>query len=141
MENELYHHGIKGMKWGVRRYQNKDGTLTAAGKKQKKKTLSADDKEKARRKSDLKKRRTMSDDDIKKRIGRMKLEKEFKNLTKEDISPGKKYVGEIMSSAGKKALGVVAAGAMVYGVKAAMTGKFDIKEAAGYIAANPNKKK
>lgn len=31
--NELYHHGIKGQKWGVRRYQNPDGTLTDIGRK------------------------------------------------------------------------------------------------------------
>lgn len=32
MNNELYHHGIKGMRWGIRRYQNKDGSLTQEGK-------------------------------------------------------------------------------------------------------------
>ena len=30
--NELYHHGIKGQRWGIRRYQNEDGSLTEAGK-------------------------------------------------------------------------------------------------------------
>lgn len=33
MNNELQHHGILGMKWGVRRYQNEDGSLTKAGKR------------------------------------------------------------------------------------------------------------
>ena len=32
-ENELYHYGTKGMKWGVRKYQNADGSLTPAGEK------------------------------------------------------------------------------------------------------------
>ena len=32
-QGELYHHGIKGQKWGVRRFQNKDGSLTPAGKR------------------------------------------------------------------------------------------------------------
>lgn len=32
-DGELYHAGIKGMRWGVRRYQNSDGTLTSAGKR------------------------------------------------------------------------------------------------------------
>lgn len=32
-DGELYHWGIKGMRWGVRRYQNKDGSLTKAGQR------------------------------------------------------------------------------------------------------------
>ena len=37
-ENELKHYGVKGMHWGVRRYQNPDGTLTEEGRRRKQKT-------------------------------------------------------------------------------------------------------
>ena len=54
-EDELYHWGIKGMKWGVRRYQNKDGSLTNRGKKRQKILLQASDK--AKELSDMAKKR------------------------------------------------------------------------------------
>lgn len=47
--NELTHWGVRGMKWGVRRYQNADGSLTAAGKKH-----AASREEKAKNKADAK---------------------------------------------------------------------------------------
>lgn len=47
MENSsLQHHGVRGMRWGVRRYQNSDGTLTEAGKKRYAKELAKVEAEK-----------------------------------------------------------------------------------------------
>lgn len=43
-DGELYHYGVKGMKWGRRRYQNKDGSLTPEGKKRAKQEYKADNK-------------------------------------------------------------------------------------------------
>lgn len=132
----LAHHGILGMKWGVRRSEAQ--LARARGHSSK----SSDGKnEVSARKAAVKNRRTMSDADLKKKIERLKLEREFKNLTEDDIAPGRKYVSEILSASGKKALTVAAAGAMTYAVKTAMTKEFNLKEAAQYIAANPNKKK
>lgn len=43
-DDELCHYGVKGQKWGIRRYQNPDGTLTAAGKKRAKQEYRSDNK-------------------------------------------------------------------------------------------------
>lgn len=70
VNGELYHHGIKGQRWGVRRYQNKDGTLTNAGKKRRK-----------QRNDDVS---TLSDKELRDRVNRMNLEKRYVNLSKDD---------------------------------------------------------
>ena len=105
----LAHHGILGMKWGVRRSEAQLARARGHSSKP-----SDDKNEVAARKVAVKNRRTMSDSDLKKRIERLKLEREFKNLTEDDIAPGRKYVSEILSASGKKALTMAAAGAMTY---------------------------
>ena len=135
-QNQLVHYGIKGMKWGVRRT---DAQLARARGKSEQK--SEDARIKATRKNDSKNRRKLSDAELKQKIERLKLEKQFKDLTDEDVSPGKKMAADILKSAGTKVLTTAAAGAAAYAVKAVMTKKFNLAEAASYIASNPNKKK
>lgn len=66
--NELYHHGVKGMKWGVRRYQNKDGSLTSAGKKRKKINYAEEAK-------------NMTDKELRSQVDRLALEKRYSSLS------------------------------------------------------------
>ena len=150
MDNQrLYHHGILGMKWGVRRFQNKDGTLTAAGKRRLNNSVSYDDSGHIRDKDsnkatgkihgevandyknvssalhsvsdtanslknisdhvgnnkrtrDMKNINTtqMSDQELRERINRMNMEKQYRSLMTEDIDSGSKYVSNILSTVG-----------------------------------------
>ena len=65
----LAHHGIKGQKWGVRRFQNKDGSYTDAGKK--------------RAKQQKEEPEPLSDEELAKRVRRLTMEKSYARLSKE----------------------------------------------------------
>ena len=116
--DELYHHGVLGMKWGRRRYQNKDGSLTPAGKKRankllkqyskvtgkkiiiKKKTVEGNHEEKTIK--------DMTNEELKSRTTRMNLESDYINAktrlssltkkpeTKQQVSKGKQFTNKVM---------------------------------------------
>lgn len=101
MDNELYHYGILGMKWGVRRFQNKDGSLTPRGKSRKKSksvdTPAHEDYSKAHNKKSVK---SMSDAELRARLNRLQMEKNYQTLMgDENVSKGKKIANGILKTA------------------------------------------
>lgn len=82
--NELYHHGIKGMKWGVRRTRAQLG-YSSSPRKTKKQAQKVSSKQ--QRKEAIKK---MSDAELRSRINRIQMERQYMQLTAAEMSPGKK---------------------------------------------------
>lgn len=109
--SELYHYGIKGMKWGIRRYQNPDGSLTEAGKRRVRKQES-----KAiykQRKEDHKYRNTLTDEELNARINRLEREKRYSELSsrKKRNNEGSTISKAIKTAAGLTTTAVAVAGA------------------------------
>lgn len=112
-DTEIYHHGTKGMHWGIRKYQNPDGSLTPAGRKrymknlrfrqkidekrlhsQKKEESAKEKHDKLMKSSDgnelYKRRSELSNDEIRDRINRMRLENELASYTTREPSKSEK---------------------------------------------------
>ncbi len=94
--NSLTHYGIRGMKWGVRRFQNSDGSYTSAGKKRKQNETVHEDYANAHSKKSVK---SMSNAELKAHINRLQMEQQYENLTRA-TSKGKKAVQTFIKTAG-----------------------------------------
>lgn len=113
--NYLAHYGIMGMKWGVRRYQNADGSLTAAGKerygeggrvgeavskkvKTAKNVLKSDSgsrSSKALKEARRKDIDELSTQELRDINNRLREEKSYQELTKGTIAEGKRFTGQL----------------------------------------------
>lgn len=111
---ELYHFGIEGQKWGIRRFQNPDGTLTEAGKRRYsgERPTRKDKAEERRAVREVNRDRKqvartsayLTDQEVKDYIARLRLEKELRDLTDENRGKGKQYIKSILKDATKNAI-------------------------------------
>lgn len=102
-QNVLAHHGIKGMKWGVRRSPEQLGHVP---KKKPKFSIKIKNGEKPKKQAEVKSKepsekkksvKDMSDEEIRNVINRIELERKYASLTAPQQSKGKKIVKEILA--------------------------------------------
>lgn len=110
MKDYIVHSGILGMKWGVRRFQNKDGSLTPAGKKRYSEKQFKKQENIGETKNKYPDVKTLSDDDIRRIVQRIKAEKEYIDLTtpRQKKSAIKQYGEDFISKFGDQLIDTTA---------------------------------
>ena len=117
--NQLYHYGILGQKWGVRRYQNEDGTRTPRGKKR---DRDRDGRSKSEDHSNSRTAKSkgiegLSNDELKKLNERLQLEETYKRLTAGDIQKSESWVKKSIAGARDQAVTEFSKGVMLGAAK------------------------
>ena len=92
----LAHYGVKGQKWGIRRYQNEDGSYTDLGRRLRKKLGAGKEKRKPPESSKWRAKDAgyLSDEELRKRITRLQQEKQYKEMTASRLTKTRKWVAK-----------------------------------------------
>lgn len=105
INNELYHYGVKGMKWGVRKSPQRSSGSTG---KRKKKSLFGFGRDKPKSKSKSSKKtssesekktvKDMSDDELRRAVQRLQMEKQYKDLSSKQINHGRELAKRVLNN-------------------------------------------
>lgn len=109
-DHELIHYGVKGMRWGVRKARPTSGTRKKASgtsrlrkmvQKRKRQKAAAAKAKAAPQEKKSNPLSSMSDEELRRKLNRLQMEKQYRELTAPQLSAGRKFANEVLRSSAK----------------------------------------